>query len=82
MTGPDQGTRPRSQVSPDWPTHAAIITSDWLDGAGQVPGPYVPLTPCPARPPRLPGAEAMKKSMSTPSLHSLLGLATSWDSAR
>ena len=30
----------------------------------------------------LPGAEAMKKSMSTPSLHSLLGLATSWDAAR
>lgn len=47
-----------------------------------MPGPYVPLTPCPARPPRLPGAEAMKKSMSTPSLHSLLGLATSWDAAR
>ena len=82
VTGPDQGTRPRSQVSPDWPRHAAILTSDWLAGAGQVPGPYVPLTPCPARPPRLPGAEAMKKSMSTPSLHSLLGLATSWDAAR
>ena len=30
VTGPDQGTRPRSQVSPDWPRHAAILTSDWL----------------------------------------------------
>jgi len=37
---------------------------------------YVPLTPCPTRAPRLPGTEALKKSISTPSLHSLLGLGT------
>ena len=37
---------------------------------------YVPLTPCPSRPPRLPGTESLKKSISTPSLHSLLGLVT------
>jgi len=37
---------------------------------------YVPLTPCPTRAPRLPGTEALKKSISTPSLHSLLGFGT------
>lgn len=33
----------------------------------------MPLTPCPARAPRLPGCEALKKSISTPSLSALLG---------
>jgi len=37
----------------------------------------VPLTPCPQRTqPRLPGSEVLKKSISTPSLSSLLGLVT------
>ena len=34
---------------------------------------YIPLTPCPARAPRLPGCDSLKKSLSTPSLSSLLG---------
>ena len=37
---------------------------------------HVPLTPCPTRPPRLPGSDALKKSISTPSLHSLIGFVT------
>ena len=37
---------------------------------------YVPLTPCPTRSARLPGTEALKKSISSPSLHSLLGFVT------
>ena len=35
---------------------------------------YVPLTPCPTRAPRLPGTELLKKSISTPALHTLFSL--------
>jgi len=49
-----------------WPEYPA---SDHQSG-------YVPLTPCPTRSPRLPGADSLKKSISTPSLHSLIGFVT------